>query len=312
MFRSPSAIAPASFSQRAYGVASQRSSEQRSLAGRISINQCTTRPWSFERDLLEYASAGVSTIGLSLEKIDRCGREKAIELFDQSPLKASSLNWIAGLTGANGYPLADTIDEGIDTLRLARELDVRTVVVITGPRNRHAWNHLRRLVSHSLRELSDYADRLGIQLAVMPMGPSYRERWSFLRSLHDSLSLVRQVNRANVGLVVNTAHVYRERGLPQVLSEACPHVFLARLSDCSGRPEHDNDQRWLGEGVVPVNAIAAALDDAGYAGYYEVDVWSRQLWESTPFRPLLKATRELTFGAPPPPAPHPAQFGSSV
>lgn len=303
MFRSPLAISPASLSTNHPNTSRQASSSPRRLASRIAVNQYTTRPWSFEQDLACYQDAKVPAIGLTVEKIDQFGRDRAVQLFQNASIAGSSLNWIAGLTGANGYSLDEALDEGVETLRLAHELGIDTVAVIAGPRNDHTWSHAQHLVCDALCELSDYASRLGVHLALMPMGRQYRANWSFIRSLREALSLVQAVERQNVGLLLNTAHVFRERGLPNLLAEAAEFVRLVRLCDCSGRPRHENDQRWLGEGNVPVNAIAAVLDDRGYGGYYEIDVWSQKLWQSCDFQSLLRSVKDLTFGSPPPPAP---------
>ena len=311
MTGSPTAISPATLSHTSFIERIKVESARCRLAERVAVNQNTTRPWTFDQDVKGYENQRVPAIGLSLEKIEQFGRSEAIELFNRSPLQASSLNWIAGLTGANGYSLDQTLRDGISTIRLAKALNAPTVVVIAGPRNGHTWNHLNRIVTFSLRELATYAQRLGVDLALMPMGPRYRANWSYIRSLRTALSLVKQVKRQNVGLLVNTAHVYRERGLPSLLAESSAYVKLVRLADCSGSPEHDNDQRWLGEGIVPTNAIAGVLDCCGYSGYYEIDVWSRSLWQSCDFLKLLRSTSDLAFGSHPPPAPHNPLAGSA-
>lgn len=279
--------------------------EESTLTRRLAVNQHTTLPWSFEKDLVEYETAGIGAVGLVKSKIDQYGAEDAVDTFLASRLTASSLDWIGGFTGHNGYSLADVIDEGVETLRLAHELGVPTVVALAGPRNGHIWNQLDKILVSSLRELSDYAERLGISIALMPMGPTYHDQWSYLRTFEDAINVVKQVDRANVGLTIHTMHVFRESGLPNLLRQAAAWTKLVRLGDCGARSTGNNDQRWLGKGIVPVTAIAAALDDAGYRGYYEVDVWSRNLWSDGGFRPLLKSLRELTFGSPPPPAPVP-------
>lgn len=306
MFRSPSAIMPASFSQTGQQqnqLRSSGSSRATSLGARLAVNQLTTRPWNFYQDVIGYERAGLSAIGLAVDKIDQFGRDEAITLFRQSPLQASSLNWIAGFTGANGYTLKDALTEGIDTLNLADALQAPTVVVVTGPRNGHTWNHADEIITDSLQKLGEHAQQLGIQLALMPMSKRYQANWSYLPSMSHALQLVKTLDHANVGLALHTSHVYREPGLPLVLEKAAPWTRLVRLADCSGSPQSDNDQRWLGQGNVPVNAIAAAIERAGYEGFFEVDVWSQELWQVGDFRPFLESITDLAFGSAPPAAP---------
>ncbi len=64
-------------------------------------------------------------------------------------------------------------------------------------------------------------------------------------------------------------------------------IAVVQLSDTRQTPRCDNDRLPPGKGILPIAEIVAALETSGYDGYYEVDVWSRDLWKS-PDRDLLQ------------------------
>ena len=267
------------------------------LRNRVSVTQHTFASWDLAECLNECRAAGVGAIGLSVPKVRAEGYERAAELVGGSPVEVSSLNWIAGFTGQNDHRLHETMDEAPELIRLASLLGAPTVTVITGPKGTHSNSHITNVFIDSLRELADFADFFGVDLAVLPMTPRHRAGWTFLDSLPKAMEVVRRADHPRVGLCLNTGFVWRQKGLPTLLREAAPVTKLVKLSDCSGSPRHANDQRLPGQGRVRTTAIAAALDAAGYRGYYELDVWSEGLWRSGDTARVLRSFAGLAFGS---------------
>ena len=275
----------------------------RPLRNRVAVTQHTFGSWDLAESLVECQRAGIGAIGLSLPKVRVEGYSRVAEMVDASPIEVSSLNWIAGFTGQNGHRLDDTMDEAYELIRLAARFGAPTVTVITGPQGTHIRNHVTKLFIAKLRELADFADFFRVDLAVLPMTDQHRGAWTFLDTLPRALDVVHAVDRPSVGLAINTAFVWRQRGLPALLRDAAAVTKLVKVSDCSGRPRHANDQRLPGTGRVRTTAIAAALDGAGFRGYYELDVWSEGLWRSGDYARVLESYAGLSFGTRPALAP---------
>ena len=59
-----------------------------------------------------------------------------------------------------------------------------------------------------------------------------------------------------------------------------PRVALVQLGDWHREPQSRYDRGMIGDGRIPLSEIVHAFTDAGYAGHFEVNLWSEQIWQS--------------------------------
>jgi sugar phosphate isomerase/epimerase len=253
----------------------------------LSMNETTTFRWSFEEDVAHYAAAGIPAIGVWRQKLSDCGSAKARDLLQQSGLTVSHLFWAGGFTGSDGRSYRESIEDAAEALRTAAELDCRTLVVYSGPRAGHTSNHARRLVERALAQLAVEAGALGVTLAIEPMHPGCADQWTFLTTLDDTLALVAAVASPQVKMVLDTYHLGQESGLVDRLAAIVPQVAIVQLGDARRPPTGEQNRCWLGEGVVPLAEITAALKAAGYDGYYDVELLGEEL-EAADYLSLLR------------------------
>jgi sugar phosphate isomerase/epimerase len=260
----------------------------------LSMNETTTFRWSFEEDVEQYAAAGIPAIGVWRQKLSDCGLPKACSLLHQSGLKVSHLFWAGGFTGSDGRSYRESIEDAAEAVRTAAELTCPTLVVYSGPRAGHTHNHARRLVLGALNELVPQAAELGVTLAIEPMHPGCADQWTFLTALDDALQLIEAVASPQIKLVLDTYHVGQEPGLVDRLAAILPQVAIVQLGDARRPPAGEQNRCRLGEGVVPLAEIIAALRAGGYNGYYDVELLGEEL-EVTDYPSLLQHAKEA-FG----------------
>ena len=143
----------------------------------------------------------------------------------------------------------------------------------------------------ALVELAPQAAELGVTLAIEPMHPGCADQWTFLTTLDDTLELLAAVASPQVKMVLDTYHLGQEDGLVDRLSAILPHVAIVQLGDARQPPEGEQNRCRLGEGVVPLAEIVAALKAGGYDGYYDVELLGEEL-ESADYPSLLKHAKE--------------------
>jgi sugar phosphate isomerase/epimerase len=257
----------------------------------LAINETTTFRWSFEEDVAHYAAAGIRAIGVWRQKLSDCGQAKALDLLDQSGLTVAHLFWAGGFTGSDGRSYRECVDDAADALRTAAALNCRTLVVYSGPRAGHTFNHARRLVQGALVELAPQAAELGVTLAVEPMHLGCAAEWTFLTSLDDTLRLLEAVASPHVKMVLDTYHLGLEVGLHERIAAIVPQVALVQLGDTRSPPDGEQNRCRLGDGVVPLAEIVAALKTGGYDGYYDVELIGEEL-ETADYSALLVHAKE--------------------
>jgi sugar phosphate isomerase/epimerase len=255
---------------------------------RLAVNQITTQRWSFLEDLITFQAEGFEAAGLWLPKIVEFGEERAVELVRDLGLTVSSLSWAGGFTGAHGASFADSIDDARRALQIAGRLGTECLVLVSGPQAGHIQSHARRLLVDAVKALTEDAADRGVTLALQPMCSVFRD-WSFLQSLDDTLEVIERSGR-RARIAFDVYQLWREPRLLERLPELAPYVAVVQLSDCNRPPRSERDRCLPGDGLIPLTAIVRAFDEAGYSGYYELAVWSEELWQSD-CRALLRECR---------------------
>ena len=243
-----------------------------------AITQWMLRGTDLGEDVADVEAAGLQGLGLRIDQVEQYGPAKAIERLASSRLEVTSLDWITNFTGFNKYGRDLAHEEGRRAIRLAERLGAKVITVITGPQHNHTRRQVDRCVVDSLQTLGAIAADYGVSLAVMPMRRCCREEWTYLHTIPATIDLLERVGLPSVGMAFHSFHLGTASGLPSHLARAAEWIRLVRLADWSRDCRHENDQRFPGEGLLPLGGMISLLDRCGYRGDYEVDAWSGEVW----------------------------------
>ena len=247
---------------------------------RISINEMTTYHWSFLEDVVGYQAAGFERIGVWRRKLSDFGEERASELLRESNLTVSCYSCAGGFTGSDGQTYREAVDDALDALRMAAEIEAECLVVIAGAQAGHIFSHARRLLRDALRELGDVAAQSGLSIALQPFRRQRVDRCSFLTSLDATLEMLAWCGHPHVGLVFDFFHLCDEPNLNRRIPEMVPWIKIAALCDARRPARSDNDRCLPGQGQLPLAEMICALEANGYRGAYDVQLLSEHCWKS--------------------------------
>ncbi len=257
----------------------------------LSLNETTTLRWSFEDDVANYAAAGIEAIGVWRQKLSDCGQERASEMIRKHRLKVSHLFWAGGFTGSEGHSYRESLEDTADALRTASALGAGCLVVCSGARAGHTFNHARRLVQGALTELVPLAAELGVVMALEPMHPGCAAQCTFLNNLDDALSVIEAIDQPNVKLLLDTYHLGQDPGLVERIPQIAPQIALVQLGDARCPPRGEQNRCPLGDGIVPLRQIVCALRFAGYDGYFDVELLGEDV-EALDYHYLLEHAKK--------------------
>ena len=257
---------------------------------RLSMNEMTTYRWSFEEDVAHYTAAGIKGIGVWRQKIADFGEEKGVELLAESGLEVSNVLWAGGFTGSDGRTLRESIEDALEAIRLTAELKADCLVVYSGARAGHTYNHARRLVSEALRELLPAAAAQQVTLAVEPMHLGCAAEWTFLTSIDDALSLIESLDRPGLKIAFDTYHFGRQEEIVERLAMLASQIAVVHLGDCKSPPRMEQNRSRLGDGNVPLKEIIESLTRSGYDGYYDVELVGEEI-EISDYQDLLEQSK---------------------
>jgi sugar phosphate isomerase/epimerase len=257
----------------------------------LSLNETTTFRWSFEDDVARYAAAGIEAIGVWRQKLSDCGLDRARDLLNKHHLKVSHLFWAGGFTGSAGHSFRESVDDTTEALRTVAALGSQYLIVCSGARAGHTFNHARRLVQQALKELVPIAEELNVVMALEPMHPGCAAQCTFLNNLDDALEIIDGVGRPHVKLLLDTYHLGQDSDLVERIPHITAEVALVQLGDGKGPPQGEQNRCRLGHGIVPLKDIVGGLKSAGYDGFYDVELMGQDV-ESIDYYDLLAHAKE--------------------
>jgi sugar phosphate isomerase/epimerase len=168
-------------------------------------------------------------------------------------------------------PGPDAVRERVDSL--LRSLDAlaayepSAIVCFTGPGDRET-------AVRGVREIAREAQRLGLRLAVEPFQLEGIESWSILNTLGEAAEFVEEVANDAVGIQFDVWHLWNT---PDLLEEIRRHAHLiagVHVSDWREPTRGWADRVLPGDGAADLPAIFGVLEDVGWEGFYDLEIFS--------------------------------------
>ena len=215
--------------------------------------------------------------------------EKDLRGYPEGPQAARSAVARHGLAIPEFLPLADwqlkTGQARESALRHAEEhfdfmksLGFDTAVVVAGL----GLGTMDQAV-RDLQELADLAAARKVRLAYEFLAWA---KWQ--RDLRTSWDIVERADRSNLGLVIDSFHVFKGgSSLADLREIPIERVFIVHVVDA---PERDMDLIELcrhhrvfpGEGSLPVRAMVDVLREKSYDGWYALEIFNDEYWKRDP------------------------------
>jgi len=243
---------------------------------RFSLNQATTKHWPLEDLVAGCVAAGVEAVGLWREDVQAYGVDKAAALVRGAGLTVSSLCRGGFFHDAGWY------DENRRALDEAAALGTDTLVLVSGGLSGRDLDAARRHVGDAIGALVPDARAAGVRLAIEPLHPMFCSDRCVVATLGQALELAAPYPSDAVGVVVDTYHLWWDDQVWAQISAAgrAGRIASFQLADwITPLPAGVLLGRGLpGTGCVDMRRFTAAVRDAGYDGWTEVEVFNEEVW----------------------------------
>lgn len=252
---------------------------------RLSISEFSTYRWSLEQEVRELSRRGIQNIGIWRAKYSDFDSDHAADLLYLNDLRVSSLSWAGGFTGSCGMSHEQAIEDGIAAIRTAAKIGAECLIVHPGSRGGHTHRHCRRLFSSAIERMLPVATDFGVTLAMEIMSRERANAWTVFDSHEEALAYASDYVPQELGIVLDLYHVGHHTKILDSIPGIAPRVALVQLSD---RTEHLSQvcRCRPGTGSLPVQKWFNALEDSGYRGLYEFEVFG-PLFGALRYRQLL-------------------------
>lgn len=251
---------------------------------RLSINQETLKQWSLPELAEGCAKAGIGKVGLWRAPVQGYGVERAARLMSDAGLTVTSLCRGGFLTALDPATRARALDDNRAAVDEAAALSTDTLILVSGglPPGSRDLHGARERVGEALAELAPYAAKRGVRLAIEPLHPMYASDRCVVSTLAQALDLAERFPAEQVGVVVDTYHLWWDDGAPDQIARAGAggRIHSFQLADwITPLPAGVLLGRGLlGDGSVDFRAFRRHVEAAGFVGPIEVEIFNEALW----------------------------------
>ena len=258
----------------------------RAALGRLSLNQRTTALWSLPDAIQGSVHAGLGAIGIWREQLAEVGLDEACRLVADSGLRVSSLCRGGFFTTADPAEVQEAAAKNREAIEEAAALNATTLVLVPGglPTGDRDLEAARDRASRAIEGLVPYAHELGVNLGIEPMNPIYAADRGVISTLAQALDIAERFDPADVGVVVDTFHLWWEPGVADQLQRAGQRIVSYQICDWITPLPADTllARGMMGDGHIDFPAFTKAVARAGYRGDVEVEIFNADLWAAPP------------------------------
>ncbi|WP_432026938.1 sugar phosphate isomerase/epimerase family protein [Streptomyces sp. 1222.5] len=251
---------------------------------RLSVNQMTVRQLSLPELAAGCARLGIGRVGLWREPVRAYGVAQTAALVRNAGLRVTTLCRGGFLTAVDPAARAAALADNRRAVDEAAALGTDTLVLVAGglPAGAKDLRAARERVADALTELAPYAEEHGVRLAVEPLHPMYASDRCVVSTLTQALDLAERFPAHQVGVAVDTYHVWWDDRAPAEIARAgaSGRIHTFQLADwTTPLPEGVLTGRGpLGDGAIDLRAWKSHVDAAGYTGPIEVEIFNEDLW----------------------------------
>ena len=255
---------------------------------RLSLNQKTTNSWSLPEAVAGCVRAGLPSIGVWREPLAEVGVARARALIDDAGLRVSSLCRGGFLTAAGDSDFEAAIGENLRAIAEAAALDAGCLVMVVGglPEGSRDLPAARARVAEGIARLAPVAGDHGVRLALEPMHPIFTADRGVLATLGEALDLAEQFPSEQVGVVVDSFHVWWDPQLEAQVARAGRSNRIAGFQVCDWITPLPADsllsRGMMGDGHIDFGHHLDLVTAAGYTGDIEVEIFNADVWAADP------------------------------
>jgi sugar phosphate isomerase/epimerase len=251
---------------------------------RLSLNQRTTAHWSLREAIDGCVDAGLPAIGLWREPVAEVGLETAAGWVRDAGLRVSSLCRGGFFTDGDPERARRAHEDNLRALDEAAALDAPVLVLVAGglPEGDRDLVAARDRAAEAVARLAPEARARGVILGLEPMHPIFAADRGVVSTLAQALDIAEQHSAKEVGVVVDTFHLWWEPGVHDLLARARGRITSYQVSDWITPlpPDALLSRGMVGDGHIDFATFTAAVAAAGYDGDVEVEIFNADIWAS--------------------------------
>ena len=245
---------------------------------RLSFNQMTAGKATLREVVDACVKHGVEWFGPWRHAVgeDPAG---AGRLIRDAGLRVSSLCRGGMFPAATPEERRKKIEDNLRAIDEATALGTDLLVLVNGPAPGRDIDGARQMVVDGIAAIVDHAEKSGVRLGVEPLHPMFAADRSVVVTMGEANDIAARFDARRVGLVVDVYHIWWDPQVYAEIARAGDRIFAFHVSDwIVPTPDMLMGRGMMGDGVIEISRLREAVEEAGYSGPIEVEIFNEALW----------------------------------
>lgn len=258
----------------------------------LSLNTATVRK---QGDLVAIVDAcarhGIRAIDPWRDQVATIGLDRAARVVRDAGLELSGY-CRGGMFTSDAARRGEVRDDNRRCVDEAESLSASCIVLVVGGLPQYSRPGsaaskdivgARAQVQDAIAEMLEYARQAKLPLAIEPLHPAYAADRACVNTTRQALDICDALDPARtgaLGVALDVYHIWWDPEVKRQIARAGKDRLLA-FHVCDWLvPTRDilNDRGMMGDGVIDVRSLRAAVEAEGFAGYSEIEIFSENWW----------------------------------
>ena len=258
----------------------------------LSLNTATVRK---QGDLLQIINAcarhGIRAIDPWRDQVAAVGLERAARAVREAGLELSGY-CRGGMFTSDTVRRIEVRDDNRRAVDEAKALGAPCIVLVVGGLQQYSRPGsaasrdiaaARGQVEDAIAEMMEYARGAKMPLAIEPLHPAYAADRACVNTTKQALDICDRLDPGRtgaLGVALDVYHIWWDPDvLPQIRRAGNDRLLAFHVCDWLV-PTRDilNDRGMMGDGVIDIKSLRAAVEAEGFAGYSEIEIFSESWW----------------------------------
>jgi sugar phosphate isomerase/epimerase len=267
----------------------------------LSINTATVRKqWTLDRIIDECARREIHAISPWRDQVAAVGIEKIARQLRETGIVLSGYCRGGFFPAADAAGLKAALEDNRRAIDEAVMLNAPCLVLVVGAlpgalESRAVYHDIARArseVRDGIAASLEYAHQQNMPLAIEPLHPMQAAERACVNTLEHALDLCDELDPGRsgmLGVALDAYHVWWDPKLhAQIVRAGRERLLAFHVCDWL-TPTRDllNDRGMMGDGVIELPKLRGWVEQAGYAGFSEVEIFSTLDWWQRPGEEVL-------------------------
>ncbi|MCC8179411.1 MAG: sugar phosphate isomerase/epimerase [Planctomycetes bacterium] len=253
----------------------------------LGINGATTEKCSLEDDIRIAGKCGYEVVEIRMDKMEAYLKNHSYEDLMQLMRYCGVRPWTINAIGMSTMQEADgearVMKETEQFAEFAAAIGCPWIVACPGGKDvKTSWDEIITKSAKSFGKQADIAWKRKINLSFEFLGFG----WASVQTVSEAWAVVKEANRGNTGITIDTAHFYSGSSTLAEISALPRHALAVfHMNDLVDKPKveiGDYDRIMPGDGVIPLADICTEVKRIGFDGVASIEIFNHEFNQQNP------------------------------